>query len=501
MKKPNPKSSQKVSFLDRIHAPVWMVGILALVFLLRLPSLFEPYYYGDEMIYLNLGEAIKRGMVLYRDIHDNKPPLLYFTAALAGNVFWFRAILVAWSLGAVFVFWRLARNLFSKEHTLVKISTLIFAIFSTIPLLEGQIANAENFMIGTTVLAMWILFRFKNNFLNVFTIGVLLSLSTLFKIPAAFDILAIVFIWFALTRLNKKSIFGLAKNILYLSAGFFIPILITIFYYFLRGALNEYLVGAFLQNIGYLSTWRPDAVVEPFLVRNGPLVLRFGIMSSTLLLLYVYKKRLTKEFIFCSAWLVVGLFAATLSERPYPHYMLQIVPPASLLLGMLISRKTIEQSLAILPLSLVFIATVYFKFWYYPTFSYYQRFIGFATEQISKEEYFNSFDPGTTRNYKLAEFLLSSSRKDDKVFVWGDSPTIYALAHRLPPIKYVATYHVNDFSSREETVAELQKNLPLYIVLLPNSEEFSQLYPLINTNYYLVHETDGARIYKKFSFN
>jgi len=46
--------------------------------------------YADEDIYLTLGQGLKKGLVFYRDIHDNKPPLLYVMAAVAGNVKVFR---------------------------------------------------------------------------------------------------------------------------------------------------------------------------------------------------------------------------------------------------------------------------------------------------------------------------------------------------------------------------------------------------------------------------
>ena len=48
--------------------------ILAVVVLLRVPSLFEPYWYGDEGIYLTVGRSLRHGLALYRDVHDNKPP-------------------------------------------------------------------------------------------------------------------------------------------------------------------------------------------------------------------------------------------------------------------------------------------------------------------------------------------------------------------------------------------------------------------------------------------
>jgi MFS superfamily sulfate permease-like transporter len=80
---------------DKLHMPNlpnWLLGILALIFILRIPSFFEPYYYGDEMVYLTLGQGVRQGLTLYKDIHDNKPPLLYLTAAVAGNLFWFKVI-------------------------------------------------------------------------------------------------------------------------------------------------------------------------------------------------------------------------------------------------------------------------------------------------------------------------------------------------------------------------------------------------------------------------
>ena len=62
---------------------VWvLLGIICAFILLRLPSLIEPEWYGDEGIYRTIGLALSRGEVLYRDIWDNKPPLLYWMCAL-----------------------------------------------------------------------------------------------------------------------------------------------------------------------------------------------------------------------------------------------------------------------------------------------------------------------------------------------------------------------------------------------------------------------------------
>src|SRR3990167_1716280 len=478
--------------LDKIHAPGWVVLILAIIFLFRIPTFLEPYHYGDEMIYLNLGEAARRGMVLYRDIHDNKPPLLYLIAGLAGNLFLFRAILAGWMMATTILFWRLAEALFPKNSLIVKVSTVAFALLTTLPLLEGRIPNAELFMLAPTMAAFLILLTQKLSAKNLFIAGIFFSISTLFKVPAVFDIGAIVFLWLVAIKLRGKNIAKVAVQTAILFAGFAIPILLTIIWYWLQGALTQYLTAAFLQNVGYLSSWRPSDVSEPFLTRNGPLLMRAGILFSGLTLLYLFRNKLTKKFIFIVGWLLFSLFAATLSERPYPHYLVQLVPTVSLLVGMLAAARSIEQSLAVLPMFLVLIAVVRYQFWYYPSLPYYQRFVAFVSGQISKEEYFTSFDKNAARNYKIAEFLVTSSEKTDPVFVWGDSATIYALSKRLPPVRYVADYHIIDFSSQEEIVTQLQSTKPKFVVVLPDSRPFPLLSGFLQDGYLLIQNIDGV---------
>src|SRR3990170_5025838 len=172
----------------KFHTPTWLFFVLSIVFILRIPSFFEPYSYGDEMIYLTLGEAIRRGIPLYSGIHDNKPPLLYIMAAVAGRLFWFKAILAIWHLITVFIFFKLSEIIFPKRKSAQKIATIVFALLTTIPLLEGNIVNAELFMIGPTIMAFYILLSKKLSFRKIFAAGVLFSFSSLFKVPAVFDV-------------------------------------------------------------------------------------------------------------------------------------------------------------------------------------------------------------------------------------------------------------------------------------------------------------------------
>lgn len=477
-----------------IDTPLWLEIFFAILLILRIPSFFEPYYYGDEMIYLALGEGIRQEVPLYSGLHDNKPPLLYLTAGLAGNLFWFKVILAFWSIITVYAFWKLVTYLFPKKTNLHKISTIIFGLLTTLPLLEGNTVNAELFMIGPVIFAFWILLSKVNNFKNLFLAGVLFSIASLFKIPAAFDILGILTFWLIFT--NKKSFFDFVKKSFFLFLGFIIPIGLTFIWYYFAGSFKEYLIAAYLQNFGYVSSWQRSGVQASFLVKNGPLLIRAGVMFMGFGVLWSFKRKLSRNFILISAWLLATLFAITLSERPYPHYLIQSIAPISILLGILITNKTLEQSLTIIPLTLAFFVPFYYKFWYYPTSTYYQRFVSFALGKIDKQAYFNSFSPNLNMNYKIAEFLATSLQKKDKVFVWSnDSAAIYSLSKRLPPTKYVADYHVKDFSSNEETIAMLGKEKPKFIIITPNSFPFSDLNEFLDQKYYIINEIDSSQIW------
>lgn len=484
--------------INSIQIPRWLVLILALCLILRIPSFFEPYSYGDETIYLALGEGVRQGKVLYKDIHDNKPPLLYFTAAVAGNLFWFKAILAFSSFITIFLFWKLISHLFPSKDKLQKIATLIFALFTTIPLLEGNIANAENFMIGLIIAGFLVLLTQKENPKNLILGGVLFSLATLFKVPAAFDLPAIIFYWLIVDGLNIKNIKRVIRNTVFIAIGFFVPIAFTLVWYYIRGAGQSYLISAFLQNFGYLSTFRPNDTKLPFLAKNAPLLTRGALTFAGIAILYPLRKKLSKEFIFLTVWLFLTLFAVTLSERPYPHYLLQSSAPASALFAMLFTLASLEQVFVILPLTVLLAVPVYYKFWYYSTTAYYSRFLEFAAGRTTKEEYLAKFGSHVPRAYKISEFINGVTRKSDGVFVWGpENQTIYALSRRFPPIKYVAQYHINDFSSQEEVMDSLNSNLPKIIVILPESQEFPELGKLVGQEYILIEKVDGAYIYFK----
>jgi hypothetical protein len=478
------------------HIPKWLFFLLLLVITLRIPNFFEPYSYGDETIYLTLGEGIRKGVTLYKDLHDNKPPLLYITAAVSGNLFWFKAILLFSSLFGITLFFRFSEKLYPKIKYFAVISTVIFAILTTLPFFEGNIVNAENFMLIPTIAAFYILLFKKGSSKNIFISGILFSISSLYKIPALFDFPAIIFFWLVSSKLTKKGFYEILSKTAFLLLGIATPIALTFIYYFLKGAFTDYLIAAYLQNFGYLSSWRPDSNKAPFLIKNAPLIIRATIVFIINILLYLLRKKVDKKFLFLISWLSFSVFAITLSERPYPHYLLQSTAVISALFGLLFTSVSMLQVYSVLPITLFLLIPLAYKFWHYRSADYYLKFINFSSGRLSKAQYLESFGGRTATNYEIAGILKYLTHENDKVFVWEDSAQIYAISKRLPPIKYTSGYHINDFSSIDDTISQLQKNIPQVVVIFFSSKPPPQLQVFVRNSYILYKETGEYQIWK-----
>src|SRR6266567_8211565 len=189
-----------IRFLARLERKktVWLLtGFCLVFFFLRLPSIIEPYWYGDEGVYEVIGQAMDHGRLLYRDIWDNKPPLLYTIYALAqGDQSTTKIISIIAGMLSLIAFFLLTQKIFNKVRISILASS-IFIIFLGTPILEGNIANAEVFLLPFTIFAGLLIYQFTNKKLSTFnfqlltlTAGLLLGIALLFKIVAIFDFAA-----------------------------------------------------------------------------------------------------------------------------------------------------------------------------------------------------------------------------------------------------------------------------------------------------------------------
>jgi len=468
----------------------WLWLSISLMILLWLPSLFEPISYGDECIYLTLGQAFRQGLVYYRDIHDNKPPLLYLTAALSfGKLFWFRLFNLIWNLFHLIIIYKLGRILV-KNKLAVFLGSLLFIFLLLI--FEGRVANGETFMMMPVTLAVYLLLSKgkRTDFPLGLTAGLLFSFGFLFKIPIIFDFAGIILVFFAfpLKKINKKEILSLLKNhqLWGIITGFAAPVFLSIIYYSAKGAFTPYVRSALMQNIGYLSSWQGG---------SSGLIVRFLLLAVITLLLFWQRKKLPFYPVFFSLWFVFALFGALLSVRPYPHYLIEPVPSLVFLtilaLGQLLPlakfklKKSVFSTLAPLVAGgLLLFSFSFYNFWWYPQISYYRNFVRYATKRINKKQYFSFWGDKTKSDYLLADFIQKTIAPNETIFVWGDAACIYATSQRLPPGRYTVNYHIYDFNGFEETLEAIKTKKPKLIIKLKNeSRNWPKLNNLLQVNY------------------
>ncbi len=513
-------------FLDR-HTLLLLLFVLIII--LRLPNFFEPYWYGDEAIYLTIGNALKHGEKLYTTIIDHKTPLIYYLA-MVPNQFYFRILNLVWMLLTTSFFFVFAKKLFKKEIWAF-IASLILVILTTLPWLEGNIPNGELFVMGFVMLGA-VIFSHSSIFSNflkktitvassrrdaclLFLAGGMMGLGILTKVPALLDVagflsifaLVLIKVFFDIQSDTKhfRQVFGYLFNRgLFFVGGLLLPIIISVLYFIIKGQGQDYLDYGLLYNLRYSQSWPLD-------LGNSLLNFAFSMSGKTILLFVIFvlvllnHDKLKPRFQFISLYFVFTLYAVLLSSRPYPHYFLQMVPAFSLLLiELLLTCKSLHQKevlnsaktlvLGIGLLSLTAYVMLSLNFRPYSSLKYYQRFYQYATLQISREEYENSFDTLIAENRQVSKLIKEMGIK--KMFIWGTNPLLYAQSQTIPTSRFTVSFHIKDFDDQARTFAQIEKEEPKLIIVMQNENEtFPQLEEYLSKHYLTNNQFQHMTLY------
>lgn len=499
--------------------------LLLIVVLLRIPNFFEPYWYGDEAIYLTVGTGLRNGLKLYTDIIDHKTPLIYYLA-MVPNQFWFRALNLGWMLTSTAFFFSFAKRFLASKGQAF-LSSLIFILLTTLPWLEGHIPNGELFVIGFVMVGLWLLShtRFFQGFLDrkpkealkpgfqetlwLLGSGFFFGLGVLTKVPGILDFGAAVLIgWFvfALSAFDKKfswekslpTLLQLIRKVGVLLAGLLIPVVISILYYVALGSGRDYLDYGLLYNFRYSGSWQlgfTNPLLQFLFTLPGKALILAGVLA-----LLTWVKKYPPRFQLAAGWFALALFASLLSNRPYPHYFIQVVPPLALLV--VVAGATLRRAMkhkAVLALTIGLLATTVavghlLGFRPYRTGEYYGKFYQLLTRNITMEEYDASFNNFVSDNYAAGEII--SKLNGNQIFIWGTNPMLYALTRTVPTSRFTVSFHIKDFDDHERTLEQIREQKPKLIVVMNNeSDPFPGLYGHLNSFYYPNYQYEHMTLY------
>lgn len=482
---------------------------LILLVLLRLPSLADPKYYLDEGVYASVAYEIGQGGTLYQTTWDLKPPGIFYVYLFFQKIFGSQAFLVQRIFNVITAVitilgvYKLARLLKFKEAASLT-AAFLAAVFLGLPFFETQIFNTENIFMVTSLFAfIFGLNCSKGKYREPFPFfsGFLFGTGQWLKIHPIFDLAAFGLFALYKFRLDKK---------------FWIP--------FITGILTPILAMAlFLISNGILvDFWETNFSYNLFYVEELPQINIFGnLVARTLLLVALMagliflklRDRISETSFFISLWFIFVLYGALLSARAYGHYFIPVLLPATLLISLLIQKKSIGLLLIPLPLISYVLLT--------PPYSlktlqqrivndqanFYQYRLSYLTGKIDQHEFEKDFTPKPWRLRELKAYLDDDISKKEDVYIWGISPWANYTLERRPSQRYLMWFHVLGVGDRqEEVLKDLLTKMPEIIIVEDNQPEgeayeisrppFPALQNFIDTNYRFETRIAGYAIYR-----
>lgn len=492
-----------------------------LILVLRIPALYHTVIDIDEAAFAEFASKWLGGAVPYVDVYDNKPILTYYFYYI---IFYFFGInnlfavhvatLLLVYVSAVVIYWFVER-IAGKQEAIAASLFFIFLMHTYEP--KYIATNTETIytlpVLLTFVLYYRVLWEKKKSLYAVLS-GICGSISFLVNykagiILAAFGIFGIYLLYTASSK--KDELLQQIKLLGSICVGFFIPVCSALWYFYQKGALNEFITLGFLYNFKYIQS---GMATVPYLKAIARFLL-FVLCSLPLWVISVKQLPVRKidhktdnNILLLFIWLALSIFTVTLGWRAYGHYFIQLVVPLSLLAG----------------LSVRHVPKIYLKrsYMYLSVLA-----IVFTISRINIPlTYHYLGDSNALSDFaykKVASKVQSLTSPEDTMFVWGSGAVAYIYANRRCSSKIIITDYVSGrqfgvsnedmgeninkyiLSLRDEFINEFKRNQPvIFIDTSPSGfygydkfplEKFPELNATIQKNYTFHINIDNINIY------
>jgi hypothetical protein len=421
----------------------WVLAVLACGVVLRLPTFGQDLLSDDEAIYAATADAMRRGDLLYRDVVDHKPPLIYHVYragfALFGEYETHGAHLfvVLAVLATAGLLWRIgARG--PGEFFGGAVAALLWLVFSTTwHAYDALAANCELFLLVPQSLAALVLLSLHDRprdgvrWASHLLVGLLVGVAALFKYQALTFLgvslgMLLYGWWFGLqTRRRLALAFGLQV------AGALLPAIAYLVHAAVLGSAAD-TIRWFRFNFLYVDAGLTGL---PAMARG---LKRLGLIGGVALVPYALgigggiatvraffralraprarAARMTPPAheVLAVLWVATSAVAVCAGGRFFGHYFHLVLPPLCLLAAgpflrlWRTSRKIRRGLVALCALpALVFLLL--------------------ATVARPLAARIDHADP---LYLPVVERIVALSPARARVFVWGNSPQLYVLARR-----------------------------------------------------------------------
>ena len=437
------------------------VVIIAIVLILRLPTLLPSLYNSDEGYYGIIANDTLDGGTVYQTAVDTKPPGIYYVYIAVFGMFG-RNNLLAVHIVAIFV-------VAGTALVMRRIGTRVaddwsgawagigYAIFvhayrpgDTLP------ANTEIFANLFLALSVLVFFQAerKASWGRMFLSGALISVATLIRQPAAVTLGAmlgyLVYLWLVPRTQSLRRVLVAGTSAV---VGFAAVIAGLAWYYQWQGNLHDAYLWAWAFAVRYVENETTFSYVLKRIVTLHLVVMLawgllwyFGIRQIIETLRSFRRgKALPTEQVFLILWLVLSYLGIFIGWRFPGHYHLAVLPPLSILAGQAFSRFVAEQRRSPQPrwrwirAGIIGAAAL-------PT-------IGFLVDAFVIRTQTLDFLP-------IVQHIVQETSPNDRIFVWGSSPQLYSFSGRRMATRFVSCSHlVGAYASRPREITDRGKSV------------------------------------------
>ena len=498
---------------------VWVAVIATLIVMATVWSLSPPVG-RDSSAFAYVGEGILAGEVPYLDRWDHKGPVTYgiYALGLLAPGWW-----GLWTINLMFLFgsawfaFRIIDRQFGTTAALFSVATLLIYVM----MLGNRLGLTEHYALLFQFLTLFLFIRAEKSdgpqAWECIAIGALGALSFLLRANLIGIWLAIGIFW-AIRWPQARS------RILWSGTGGLLVLAAVSIAFLSLGAWTEFWDATIIYNFVHSDAPLSDRIRAAMLLvwHLSPMVSLLGVAwcIGIWCLLTGKTQRIELERILPFV-LILGPIEVALSMVSgygYGHYYLAILPVGTLYLGFLVwfvSRQRLATP-AFLTLILLF-----------TTVNYHMDIYEQAADIVRTVRGTDDQGPPTRtdRDRRVAELVKSLSTPEETILVWGAETQIHLLAERDSPTRFFYQYplarsgYARD-GDLDEFISDVTVGRPAVIIdarsprlppldeadrrdwrpqqrYLHDPTEFQQLFDFVKSEYELLGEIDGFRMYAR----
>ena len=470
----------------------YLIG--AIILLLLLPTLFLPLG-PDQAIFMVIGEGMLKGGVLYRDLVDIKPPLVFYLYAGAAALFGHGAIsirivdLLLQCLGCLMLI-RLVRRA-SGSDLAAALSAVIYLI-SYLAVGYVSLAQTESYLALIGGGALWLLL-FRRTPTGFLLIGLLTALLFLFKFPQGIFLLVVVI---GEMTLFKEKLASSLKHVALIGLGFTVPVVVMTLYMQAIGSLGPFIeMQIFISGYAQrewtsFSLWLKNAcTILPYHLAVDystifSVTAIIGIVSSTKSLSNASpeEETTTRLLRLCTGALVLLIISIMIEAKYLPWHITRFYPFAAILsaFGFVAAvrwfalQKTFRrEAFYARTLLLLFGISIFF---YSPVSGYLWRTAAIGWKNLKRDMGSTNLDTNLVQDEVLEEansvaaYIVPRRKPTDRLMVVsGMAGLVYHTCDHIPDYKLLhSAFVIAPFSPpswRESTRSYVLQERPRFIVL------------------------------------